>query len=69
MFNGLVDSVLLGCNVLDTCRNFRKGRSEKTLGLALRYLCEQEGYERSSFFLASKAGYVFENLPQGVASN
>lgn len=27
MFNGLVDSALLGCNVIDSCRNFRKGHS------------------------------------------
>lgn len=27
MFNGLVDSLRNGCNVLDSCRNFRGGRS------------------------------------------
>lgn len=27
-FNGIIDSVMLGCNVIDTCRNFRGGRSE-----------------------------------------
>ncbi len=27
MFNGLVDSLQNGCNVLDSCRNFRGGRS------------------------------------------
>lgn len=69
MFNGLVDSVMLGCNFIDSCRNFRKGRSEQTIGLALRYLCEQEGYNRSNFFLGSKAGYVFEDLPKGVTSS
>jgi len=26
-FNGLIDSVTVGCNMIDTCRNFRKGRS------------------------------------------
>jgi aryl-alcohol dehydrogenase-like predicted oxidoreductase len=41
MFNGIVDSVLLGCNVIDTCRNFRKGRSENVVKLALKYLLEK----------------------------
>jgi hypothetical protein len=59
MFNGIIDSVLLGCNVIDTCRNFRKGRSEAVIGLALRHLFEKEKYNRSNFFLSSKAGYVF----------
>lgn len=27
MFNGLVESLNNGCNVLDSCRNFRGGRS------------------------------------------
>lgn len=40
-FNGIVDSVVIGCNMIDTCRNFRKGRSEKILGLALRYLSQK----------------------------
>lgn len=41
MFNGLVDSALLGCNVIDSCRNFRKGRSEKVVGWALQHLCSK----------------------------
>ena len=28
MFNGILDSAIIGCNMIDTCRNFRKGRSE-----------------------------------------
>lgn len=39
MFNGLVDSVNTGVNMIDSCRNFRKGRSEATIGKAVRYLC------------------------------
>ena len=38
MFNGIVDSVVIGCNMIDSCRNFRKGRSEYIIGLALRHL-------------------------------
>lgn len=59
MFNGIVDSVLHGCNVIDTCRNFRKGMSEKVVGQALRYLWQKENYQRNQFLVQSKAGYVF----------
>lgn len=37
-FNAIIDSVLLGSNVIDTCRNFRAGRSESAIRAALRYL-------------------------------
>lgn len=37
-FNGLVDSLLSGVNVIDTCRNFRGGRSEIVIGEALSHL-------------------------------
>lgn len=39
-FNALIDSVLLGTNVIDTCRNFRAGRSQAVIGKALRFLIE-----------------------------
>jgi len=57
-FNGVVDSLLGGINVVDTCRNFRGGRSEIIVGHSLRYLIETEGYKRNSFMVSSKAGYV-----------
>ena len=68
MFNGIIDSVLLGCNVIDSCRNFRKGRSESIVRLALNHLLEKEEFSRDNFFICSKAGYVFEELPSGVTS-
>ncbi len=37
-FNAIIDSVLSGVNVIDTCANFRGGRSEIVIGAALRYL-------------------------------
>lgn len=39
-FNAIIDSVLLGVNVIDTCSNFRGGKSQIILGAALRYLIE-----------------------------
>ena len=37
-FNAIIDSVLSGVNFIDTCANFRGGRSEIVLGAALKYL-------------------------------
>lgn len=37
-FNAIVDSVLSGVNMIDTCGNFRGGRSEIVISQALRYL-------------------------------
>lgn len=37
-FNSVIDSVALGSNVIDTCRNFRGGRSELVIKSALKYL-------------------------------
>lgn len=59
-FNGIVDSVMLGSNVIDTCRNFRGGRSEQAVRLALKYLIDVKNYNRNELFLMSKAGYVRE---------
>jgi aryl-alcohol dehydrogenase-like predicted oxidoreductase len=69
MFNGLVDSLNNGCNVLDSCRNFRAGRSEVVAGQALNYLINKLGYHRNNFFLSSKAGYVRENLSPSINSS
>lgn len=67
MFNGLVDSLNSGCNVVDTCRNFRGGRSEIVVGKALRHLYRDYGYSRNNFFIGSKVGYVRDNLPSSLA--
>lgn len=62
-FNAIIDSVLSGVNVIDTCANFRGGRSQIILGAALRYLIEIKMYDRKNFLLMSKAGYVRDKLP------
>ena len=69
MFNGLVDSINSGCNVIDTCRNFRGGRSQQIIGSTLSYLIKQQGYTRNNFFIGSKAGYVRDNLPKSVSTS
>lgn len=54
---------MLGANVIDTCSNFRGGRSELVVGSALRYLTQVKNYQRNQLMISSKAGYVREDLP------
>ena len=61
-FNAVIDSVMLGSNVIDTCSNFRGGRSEISIGTALRYLIEEKKYSRNQIFICSKAGFVREDI-------
>jgi aryl-alcohol dehydrogenase-like predicted oxidoreductase len=56
-FNAIIDSVMLGVNVIDTCANFRGGRSEMVVGGALKYLMKEKNYERSQILVSSKAGF------------
>ena len=65
-FNAIIDSVLSGINVFDTCANFRGGRSELVLGAAIRYLIAEKKYNRNMFFIQSKAGFVREDLPSSL---
>jgi aryl-alcohol dehydrogenase-like predicted oxidoreductase len=58
MFNAIVDSLLFGMNVIDTCSNFRGGRSEKMVGNALEYLFQKHKFNRKELFISSKVGYV-----------
>ena len=46
-FNAIIDSVLSGVNMIDTCSNFRGGRSELVISRALRFLQDQKKYERN----------------------
>lgn len=57
-FNSIVDSVLSGLNMIDTCSNFRGGRSEIVVGHALKYLAETKKIGRNLLFVSTKAGYV-----------
>lgn len=66
-FNGIVDTVMLGANMIDTCSNYRGGRSEHVVSLALRYLINNKKYNRNELMIASKAGYVREDLPVHIA--
>ena len=65
-FNAIIDSILSGVNVIDTCANFRGGRSELILGAALRYLITEKKYQRNMLFIQSKAGFVREDMPSNL---
>jgi len=49
-----------GCNVIDTARNYRDGRSEIVVGNAIRALSAAGMAERDELIVCSKAGYVYE---------
>ena len=65
-FNAIIDSVNMGVNVIDSCFNFRNGRSQIMIGLALQHLIKNEGFKRSNFLISSKAGYMRDILSTGT---
>ena len=65
MFKVLVEAMKNGINMIDTCVLFRYGKSEKVINAALNYLIKEEGFKREEFFVATKCGYI----PQDVDSN
>jgi aryl-alcohol dehydrogenase-like predicted oxidoreductase len=56
----IISAVANGCNLIDTARNYRGGRSEIVVGNAIRALSAAGIAERNELIVCSKAGYVFE---------
>ena len=56
----IISAVANGCNLIDTARNYRGGRSEIVVGDAIRALSAAGIAERNELIVCSKAGYVFE---------
>ena len=56
----IIAAVANGCNVIDTARNYRGGRSEVVVGDALRALSAAGIAKRDELIVCSKAGYVSE---------
>ncbi len=52
-------------NVIDTDVNFRFGKSEKTINAVLNYL-KDEGVSRSSIFVATKCGYILNDIDSNL---
>ena len=59
----VVRAVELGANVVDTAANYRFQRSERSIGVALRELCER-GFAREEIVICTKGGYLpFDGEP------
>ena len=56
----VMSAVANGCNVIDTARNYRDGRSEIVVGNAIRALATAGIAKRDELIVCSKAGYVYE---------
>ena len=63
--SAIVRAIELGCNFIDTAINYRHQRSERSVGTALRTVCD-DGARRSELIVSTKAGYLpFDGeLPQ-----
>jgi len=56
----VTSAVANGCNVIDTARNYRDGRSEVVVGNAIRAVSAAGIAKRDELIVCSKAGYVYE---------
>jgi len=56
----IISAVVNGCNLIDTARNYRGGRSEIVVGGAIRAISAAGIAERNELIVCSKAGYAFE---------
>lgn len=54
----IVSAVASGCNLIDTARSYRGGRSESVVGSALRAVTAAGIAKRDEIIVCSKAGYV-----------
>jgi aryl-alcohol dehydrogenase-like predicted oxidoreductase len=60
----IISAVANGCNLIDTARNYRGGRSEIVVGEAIRALSAAGIAERDELIICSKAGYISEHDPR-----
>jgi aryl-alcohol dehydrogenase-like predicted oxidoreductase len=56
----IISAVANGCNLIDTARNYRDGRSEAVVGNAIRALSAAGTARRDELIVCSKAGYFGE---------
>ena len=62
----IVSAILKGCNVIDTAINYRKQRSERTVGQALQSLMRY--VPREAVVVATKGGFIPFNIVKGVSN-
>ena len=51
-------SILSGINVIDTALNYRAQKSERSIGVALSELLDENLIKREEIFICTKNGYV-----------
>ena len=51
-------SILSGINVIDTAINYRAQKSERSIGIALSELINENSIKREEIFICTKNGYV-----------
>jgi aryl-alcohol dehydrogenase-like predicted oxidoreductase len=54
----VVHAIELGCNVIDTAISYRRQRSERAIGKALKRLLKGGGVQRDEIVIATKGGYL-----------
>ena len=60
-------AVISGVNVIDTAINYRHQRSERSVGLALRSLCDSGAAARDELLVCTKAGFLTPGaVPEGL---
>lgn len=70
MYNAVKSLILSGgVNVIDTAINYRYMKSERSIGKALKALCQKYDYDRREFFISSKIGFVPEDADNGHRSH
>jgi len=56
--NAIKKSILSGVNVIDTAINYRAQKSERTVGMAISELIDENKVTREEIFISTKNGYV-----------
>jgi len=60
----ITKAILSGINLFDTARKYRKGYSEKDLGISLNQLIKKKKITRNQIYISSKVGLI--NFPNNV---
>lgn len=68
MYDSLKQAIMSGAvNHIDTAPNYRYSKSEKTIGKVLNTLCHKYNFTRNELFLASKVGFIPEDVDAGLS--
>lgn len=65
-FDAIIESVRMGCNVIDTAINYRDMRSERVVGRAIQNLLEKDPQIREQIIVATKGGFIPFDIDSGM---